>query len=372
MKVTHVIDSGGYYGAEVMLVHLCQAQQKTGMDVEVISIGTLGNYKKPLEEKLEEHGIRYISWRMRALPDLRESFRILKHCKQGGSDVIHSHGYKGNILLGLIPRRLRKIPVITTVHGYTRQYELSKMAIYQYIDKFFLRLLDAVVIVSEGMKHQIPKLQIEKKLYVIENGIPLIDSNKDSDFSPAYEENNFIIASVGRLSKEKNFSFLIESTPKILTLIPNAKIFIYGEGSERSKLEALIKRLGLTNTVSLPGYINHPYRAYEKADVYINCSITEGMPISILEAMRASCPMVVSDIPANKAVLKNLSPEHWITFEFTEASLADAVYNIFQSNEKSLWNREAIKSHFLKFYTSDVMASKYYSLYMLFEKKRNE
>src|SRR5690606_39110015 len=103
--------------------------------------------------------------------DIRESFKILRYCEASHTDVIHSHGYKGNILLGLLPERWRKIPVVATLHGYTRVSGFSKMALNQWLDKHCLCRLDAVILVSEGMRHQAPA-DLKPKLYIISNGIP--------------------------------------------------------------------------------------------------------------------------------------------------------------------------------------------------------
>lgn len=361
MKVTHIIDSGGYYGAEVMLVHLCQAQQQTGMDVEVISIGTPGNYKKPLEEKLEEHGIRYIPWRMRALPDLRESFRILKHCKQGGSDVIHSHGYKGNILLGLIPRRLRKIPVITTVHGYTRQSRFSKMTIYQWLDRLCLPRLDAVVIVSEGMRHQIPEKKLGSKLHVVANGIPdqTDPAVGESGKQIIFKDDFFNIISIGRLSREKNFSLLIKIMPALIKINKKSRLYIFGEGSERNTLERLISDLKISDHVYLPGYTTRSEYYYRSANLFVNCSLTEGMPITILEAMRAGCPILVSNIPANISLLKG-SPIKNNFFENSEKELLKAVISMQESNRDEAV--EFFKENFSSSKTEKAYRNIYFSI----------
>lgn len=364
MKVTHVIDSGGYYGAEVMLVHLCQAQQQTGMDVEVISIGTPGNYKKPLEEKLEEHGIRYIPWRMRALPDLRESFRILKHCKQGGSDVIHSHGYKGNILLGLIPRRLRKIPVITTVHGYTRQSRFSKMTIYQWLDKLCLPRLDAVVIVSEGMRHQVPEKKLGSKLHVVANGIPTIDKDIASKTSSWPEGDYIRIVSAGRLSKEKNFSFLINKAKILIDSNVAVQVHIYGDGPQRRSLEELIKALNLEENVVLKGYTNDVQEIYQGSDLYVNCSVTEGMPVTLLEAMRTGIYVIASNIPANKEILGDIE-KGILLFELEGNNFENLVKKF---RENSLISQK-LREKFISNHTSEKMSFKYKKLYETFKQQ---
>jgi glycosyltransferase involved in cell wall biosynthesis len=368
MKVTHIIDSGGYYGAEVMLVHLCQAQQKAGLQVEVISIGTRGNYKKPLEEKLEEYGIPCLSWRMLALPDLRESFKILRHCRTSGTDVIHSHGYKGNILLGLIPKRWRKIPVITTVHGYTRHDGISKMAVNQLLDRICLPRLDSVVLVSNGMKQQVPEKKIGRCLCIIENGIPGNANNTAQERIEFFSENTINLLSIGRLSKEKNFSFLIEKVARLRELNTPVRLVIFGEGPERENLEKLIERIGVKTSVHLPGYISNPEAAYPEADMYINCSITEGMPITLLESLRAGCLPLASNIDANKAILKGEKFEGLI-FSLQGSDFEKKVMEYYKIRKSF---KESLQNLFLDKYTIEAMQLKYELLYKKLLEMKNE
>lgn len=362
MKVTHIIDSGGYYGAEVMLVHLCQAQQKAGLDVHVISIGTHGNYKKPLEERLEEYGIPFTPWRMLSLPDLRESFKILKYCKSNGTDILHSHGYKGNILLGLIPKRWRKLPVITTIHGYTRQSGFSKMAANQWLDRFCLPRLDAVVLVSEGMRHQIKSEELKNKLHIVRNGIPAEIPTISRDPITYFSKRYFNIGAIGRLSHEKNFSFLIKAMPEIKSLIPNARLVIYGEGKERKILKDIISKLQLERDVFLPGYIDDSWNLYSDADVFVNCSLTEGMPISIIESLRAGLPVIASNIPANREILKGISDQCHLA-DFTHKDFSEKILLSKENFKKNTHGKSLIKKYFLDNYTSLQMASEYSQIY---------
>lgn len=363
MKVAHIIDSGGYYGAEVMLVHLCQAQQALGVDVEVISIGTPGDYEKPLEKKLRECGIPYKIWRMKPLPDLREAHKIMKYCEEGSANLIHSHGYKGNILFGLLPRRLRPLPVITTMHGYTKQKGISKLAVNQWLDKICLRRLDAVVIVSEGMRHQIPRLKAAIGPHVIANGIPESPLRNPDTPPNGFSECGFTIASIGRLSHEKNFQLIIRCMPLVLKKRPDAKLFIFGEGSERPSLEALIKELNLDQVVQLPGYIEDPSQIYRHADVFVNSSLTEGMPMTLLEAMREGCPIVATNIPASKHLLSTLvQGSKLVGFTAEEMAAAIIAVNNLSASELSTVKAEA-QEQFTQNYTATKMAQRYLSLY---------
>jgi len=349
-----------------MLLNLCTEQIKQGLDVEVISIGTPNQQEKPLETKLKQENINCIPWRMMALPDLRESFKILRYCRASNTSVIHSHGYKGNILLGMIPKFMRGIPVITTIHGYTRHKKFRKMTIYQWIDKQCLKKLDAVVLVSPAMEHQIPAKSLANRLHIIPNGIPeATDNISCSELSgPShFNDSDFKIGSIGRLSGEKNFQLLVRAMPIILQSIPNAKLVIHGDGSERKKLETLIDQLDLSSNIFLPGYVEQPSCFYETLDVYVNCSLTEGMPISILEAMRSGCPIVAAKIPANIALLGHINNLGQLC-ELNTNSLAQSIIRLYRANsDLKKKQKEVCKAEFSTHYTVQKMARCYHEIY---------
>ena len=346
-----------------MLVHLCQAQIDLGLDVEVISIGTYGNYQKPLEKKLTASSIPCKTWRMMALPDLRESLKILKYCKATFTDVIHSHGYKGNILLGLIPKKQRQIPLLTSLHGYTRFKGLSKITINQWLDRLCLKRLDLVVLVSESMRDQIHGKVPDDKVMVVENGIPEEPERTLQIKNNIWSEEDYRICSLGRLSCEKNFQLLINAMPEIIREIPQAKLIVYGEGPQRIALEQLIHQLNLQDKVLLPGYIENPSLIYPEIDIFVNCSLTEGMPITLLEAMREGCQIIATSIPANKQLLKGLSqPDCLVGFD--PPDLVASVKHIYlKDHEQKSNERIFTKEYFKKNFTSSKMANQYFSIY---------
>jgi len=276
---------------------------------------------------------------------------------------VHSHGYKGNILLGIIPKPWRKIPTICTVHGYTKQKGLSKLAIYQWLDRYFLNHLDAVVLVSEGMRHQVNEKKLNRKLHIIPNGIPENTFTSEDSPIPYFRQEDFKIAAIGRLSHEKNFQLLINAMPSVLGKIPNAKLVIYGEGPEKEILEQLIKKLNLAKNVFLPGYIGNPSKVYRQADLFVNCSTTEGMPITLLESMREGCVYIASNIPANISITPKTLINN-IVFSLNEKSISTIIHKIKNTDKDDVDKiKKTLKINFEKHHSIEITLSLYLSLY---------
>jgi len=365
MKVAHIIDSGGLYGAEIMLLNLCLAQQQQGLDVIVISIGKPNEPEKPIEVELKKRGIAMKNWRMSPLPNLYQGWKIIRYCTSQQVSLVHSHGYKGNILLGFLPKFLRKLPIISTLHGYTTLDTWSKLAFYQAVDKLAMQRLEAVVIVSESMVHQIPAEKLAKTLRIINNGIPESTQPETLEtYTSLYNPSDFKLGTLGRLSEEKNFDFLIQLMPKILEIIPHATLIIYGEGEMRDALTQKIGALNLQKKVFLPGYLKNTHAFLQDIDLFINCSTTEGLPISLLEAMKAKRLLLVSNIPANAAITKAI-PHHLSQIAPLEnKEFLTTLYAIYAAdNGVKDAQQNANHQEFVKKYTAQQMASAYIDLY---------
>jgi hypothetical protein len=107
LKVLHLIDSGGLYGAEKMLLSLVQEQLKQGLDPMILSAGEPGTDEKPIEAEARNKGLPVTAWRMAPGLNLKESWKILKWAQDNKYQLLHSHGFKFNVLLGMYPAWIR-------------------------------------------------------------------------------------------------------------------------------------------------------------------------------------------------------------------------------------------------------------------------
>ena len=145
MRILHLIDSGGVYGAERILLYLAQEQQRRGHDPVIGSIGSLGVRPKVIETTAASLGLRVVPIRIARRPTPGMIRLLLQTVRDVAPDVLHSHGYKADILLGFLPRRVRG-PMLTTLHGWTAAGKVDALWLYERLDRISLRRIDAVVV----------------------------------------------------------------------------------------------------------------------------------------------------------------------------------------------------------------------------------
>ena len=353
LTVLHIIDSGGLYGAEMVLLNLVAEQIKQGLEPIIASIGEKGIEEKPLEAEAIRRGFRVEKFRMTPGPNYLGALKILKFARKEDVDILHSHGYKGNILFGLMPKRIRRIPMVTTIHGYTSTGNgFSRMRLYEWLDSKSLRFMDSIVLVSEAMKSH-PRLRHlnQSRVHVIYNGIPIPDDQFNNSTNQQLNQSTnqrldnstnqrldqslinfcshgFTIGSIGRLSTEKGYNYLIEALEILIKKGIDARLVIMGEGYERPCLENLIRELGLSEKVLLPGYIDEANLYIPLFDVFVISSLTEGLPITLLEAMQSRTPIVGSRVGGIPDLL-NESRAGLLVNPSSPDAIADAVFRIY-------------------------------------------
>ena len=369
MRILHVIDSGGLYGAEVMLLHLMTAQRALGLVPILASIGEIGIADKMVEVEARKRGLTVEPFRMRAGFNLAGAIRVLAWAREQGVQVIHSHGYKGNILLGILPRRLRRLPQVATVHGWTWTNGMSRMMVYEWLDALCLRRVDAVVVVNRAMLTH-PRLQIiaRHRLHVINNGIPLSGETSQSS-GPLLQQDildfagkGTCIVTLGRLSEEKGFAFLIRAAGELVTAGRDVRLVIFGEGPLRYELEQLVARLGLSARVMLPGFVADGAQFLSHCTIFALPSLTEGLPMVLLEAMEAGLPIVAANVGGIPEVLDHgqcglLVPAGEV------AALRDGLLAIVENREQARVRVQRARERVRTQYSSRVMAQHYLTVY---------
>jgi glycosyltransferase involved in cell wall biosynthesis len=367
MRILHTIDSGGIYGAESLLLSLVTEQQRRGHAPIVLSIGVHGSGTKPIETELRRRGLACIAFRMRDGPNLAGALRILASARAEQVDLIHSHGYKTNILFAALSGLAHCPPVVTTLHGWTAKTRLSKLGIYRYVDQLLLGRHAAVVLVSSHMA-SIPAVRRlpKDRVHVVPNGIqitstpPLGEDKLVAEILAARSSGRLVVGAIGRLSPEKDFASLIEAIASLRNEAHDVHAIVLGEGPERDRLLDLIEAKNVRHKVILKGYVADAHLYACLFDLFVLSSVTEGLPLTLLEAMAAGTPVVATAVGGVPDVVQDagiLVPPGDVPA--LAAAIRDALVGLTEQRAKAL----AAKERIARDYGVATMADRYDAIY---------
>jgi len=161
-----------------------------------------------------------------------------------------------------------------------------------------------------------------------------------------------VILAAGRLEKQKDFPTMIRAFAQVKQVKP-CRLVIFGVGSEKSQLEALIAELNLENDVALPGFVKNPYAYVTKSAMLALSSAWEGLPTFLIETMALGIPVVSTNCPSGPAeILDNGKYGELVPVNNPQA-LAEGMLNILSGEHKS------VPSDWLEQFTVEKTAEKY-------------
>ena len=367
LRVLHLIDSGGLYGAERMLLALVEQQIKEGLEPTILSAGEPGAGEKAIECEARRMGLPVIPWRMKPGLNLKHARRIVNWATENGVHIFHSHGYKFNILIGLFPKRWRtEIPLVCTLHGYVKAPRWTKMAVYEMLDRVVLKGAESVVVVDDGMRALLPaNVAASSSCLFIPNGITAVPPVAPPALPPLIQSfvkrHVFNVLAVGRLSPEKGFDVLLEALADQTVRLGSVGAVVVGEGRLKESLQTQAGERGLAEHILFPGYHADAAALMPHFDALVMPSRTEGLPITVLEALRARVPIVATRVGGLPGVLSGLPAAKLVNPDDPE-DLAASLMDIIQRkpSEEAL---DMSASAFASNFSATSMATRYTEVY---------
>jgi len=252
------------------------------------------SYKKPDKtndflEELDKQGIPSAAVEDNRLFDPHIPGRLREIISSRKVDLLVSHEYKSNFY-GYLATRKIDIPQVAYFHGWTA--ECLRMKFYNWLDRMILPRLGRVITISEATRNLLRQSGISgDKIHVVYNAIEM-----EEDFRPPPKITNKkpIIGVVGRLSFEKGLHILLEALAGIKKEAPSFLLEVYGFGPEKSRLERMVRALGLSDMVSFKGFVADTEQIYKRLNFLVIPSLSEGHPMVILEAWRQAIGVVAS------------------------------------------------------------------------------
>ncbi|MGD1997749.1 MAG: glycosyltransferase [Candidatus Dependentiae bacterium] len=293
--------------------------------------------------------------------------RVAQFVAKHRPDVIHALGFTMMRHARLL-HRLTGIPVVCGIHGDLNKIGRLQRHVQHLLMKVMGNWCSAYVCVSEEVRRilltKVPRSLSAQKAYVIHNGIDLAAVTPDTQFNrtgAGLPQDRFVIGSVGRLAGEKSYDLLLRSTAP-LCREKKAVVCLVGDGPEQGKLQRLAADLCIANDVFFMGRQTPSMPWYFLFDCFALSSQTEGLSISLLEAMAAGLPVVsTSDHTREHPVLTNNKDGILVPVN-NEHELHDALAKIISDAPlRQRLKKEALNS--VKKFSAQSMAKQYESLF---------
>jgi glycosyltransferase involved in cell wall biosynthesis len=208
--------------------------------------------------------------------------------------VVHTHGYRADVIGGAVARAHR-VPTVSTVHGFTGGGRRNRL--YERVQSLALKRADAVIAVSAPLVQRLADDGVPRhKIHCIPNGFaPLIETATRAVARRrlGITTDALVAGWVGRLSREKGADVMLDA---LAESDPRWQLSVIGDGDEFDRLGQKAATLGISNRVSWHGAIANAGSLLAAFDAFVLSSRTEGTPITLLEAMNAGVPIIATRV----------------------------------------------------------------------------
>jgi len=349
------LDTGGL---ERVVVNLSNAQ--IGGDAVHPHICTVG---KTTGQVLPATRAAGVDWTELAGPPhfaFRIAWKLSRLLKRTHIDCIHAHGTQP-LVYALIGGMGRSTPIVFTKHN---SYEDLDFFIRRpFFNSLACSRVSAFVGVSEAataLLRTVFKPAAERCLTQINGTAPLPDAAL-RDWSDQASTRP-ILATVCRLSPEKDLATMLHALAKVRTAVPGAELWLIGDGPEREALTALTAELGLQKAVQFMGFQQHVPELLQQAQVFVNSSLTEGISISILEAMSVGLPVVATAVGGTPSIVHEKRTGLLVPPRDPDA-LAQALVKLLRDRAMCQEFGQAARNDVQRLWSLDRMAERYLQLY---------
>lgn len=296
-----------------LAIRLAPLARAGGGDVQVASLAARG----PVSEEIAVAGIEVDALNAKGPRDARVVARLHKLIARQRFDTVFSflvHANAAAAAVSLFARHVRFLQSIQTTQPEPKwHWKVQKLA---------GRAAQKIVVPSPSVAQvarewcDVP----EKKIIIIPNAIDLADFCGGGVGPPS---SDFSIGFLGRLDPIKRIPDLV----KAMRNLPRGHLHIFGEGPAREEIEKTVMQLGLKDRVTLHGAVQRPQEALSKIQLLVLPSAAEGFGLVLIEAMAAGIPVVATDVPGIRDVVKDCATGLLVP-PAQPAKLADAINRV--------------------------------------------
>jgi glycosyltransferase involved in cell wall biosynthesis len=288
-------------GAEVQLkVLLSKLVQKPDFNLSVI----LFNGDR-LGKEIQDLGIPVTVFPETEWGSGKIFLELVREFKKSNIRIIHTHKYKDTILAAPAAKLCGIPHVVRTVHGLSEPFEglqAFKMGLYEAIERTIHRYcVETIIGVSSQIERKYKAEGEVSRVTCIRNGIDLEGKSAQTDRwrtrkDLGVDSGTCLIGTVGRLTPVKGIPYLLQAARVLLRQGANVKVLVVGDGSIRLDLMTQTRDLGISENVVFLGHREDTDELVQALDIFVLPSLSEGIPMALLEAMAAARVVVASRV----------------------------------------------------------------------------
>ncbi len=292
MRILFVNETSGPGGAEQTVLNLAEAMAQRGHHC-VVAVPASGWVS-------ESAAARGLPWEL-TTPQRRSTWRqsiagVRRLIKRHNSELVHAHMLSAAIYSG-VAARLCRVPCVATIHGAGdiqggRRARQAKFALL----RLFTR---GVAIVSGELLQRVVTEYpvIRPKAHLIHNGIPVPEQAPPAQEPRPAGDRPFTFGALGNIRKPKGYGYLLEAAAAVRRDYPDTRWLVAGQPDKAGLYEELIARrtgLGLEEHVEFLGHVADVPGFFRQLDCLVSSSTSEGMPLSLIEAMAHEVPIIAT------------------------------------------------------------------------------
>jgi glycosyltransferase involved in cell wall biosynthesis len=293
LHIMHVLAPAAFGGLESVVRMLAHGQHARGHRVTVATVLETSDDARALRAALSGDGAEVVPIVLPGRSYLREWRAIAALCRQMSPSIVHTHGYRADIVAGWAARH-SGVPTVSTVHGFTGGSWKNRLN--ERLDCAALARFHAVVAVSRPLAARLGSERVPpQRVHILPNAFESLHrdmTRADARATLGVSADDWRIGWVGRMTHEKGPDVMLRA----MTDVPDATLSFVGSAPSVPALQAEALALGVAPRVTWHGMIPDAGRVLAAFDVLVISSRTEGTPIVLLEAMAAGVPIVATSV----------------------------------------------------------------------------
>jgi glycosyltransferase involved in cell wall biosynthesis len=340
--ILHIMSSAGVGGGERYVADLIRnSDQRYAHCVILPEHGVF-------EKQLKALGAQVHIVRMPRMISLKGIARIARIARMYSSDLIHTHGYRGNFY-GRLGAAFRNIPTIATIHVSLYDYSQTGRLLrnfYLFIERLLSPFCRCYICISRSILGDMKKMRLHSgaKLTFIANGVDLErffpkGGGKSCRSENPEARNAPIIGAVGRMVPEKGQTYLIDAVWRIKPQRPELLCLLAGDGPLLEQLERKAAELGLSEVCHFLGIQENILQFYQMLDILVLPSLREPFGLVILEAMACGVPVIATDAGGPRDIIVDGYNGLLVPAKNPE-KLAEAIERLLRDRELALKLRQ--------------------------------